>query len=233
MEIKVIASGSGGNATYISDGVTALLLDAGISYSDLQKGTGFRLSSVAGCLVTHAHMDHSKAVKDLAKRGITVYSSNGTFDYLKLQGHRFKVVNALDVFDIGTFKVKPFDVIHDVPEPLGFLVKSTETGEKLLYFSDTAYVRYSPEGLTHIIAECNHGEYELRRSVSEGIIAPELAKRITRNHISVERLIDFLKACDLSQLQEVHLIHLSDNNSDEERFKREVQRIVGVPVYVH
>lgn len=89
MEIRVIASGSSGNATYINDGITSLLLDAGISYSDLQKGTGFRLSGVAGCLVTHAHMDHSKAVKDLAKRGTDLYSSAGTF--LRVCGLRRRI----------------------------------------------------------------------------------------------------------------------------------------------
>lgn len=228
-----MASGSSGNATYVSDGVTALLLDCGISYRELQKGTDFGLSKLSGVLVTHYHQDHSKAVKDLAKHGIDIYSSAGSFEALKIQGHRCKPVKSLESFSVGTFDVMPFDVIHDAPEPLGFLAESVETGEKLLYFSDTAYVRYTFDCLTHIIAECNHGEYELRRSVSEGIITPELAKRITRNHISVERLERMLKANDLSQLQEVHLIHLSDNNSDEGRFKSVIQRVVGVPVYVH
>lgn len=233
MEIKVLASGSSGNATYVSDGVTALLLDCGISYRELQKGTDFGLSKLSGVLVTHYHQDHSKAVKDLAKHGIDIYSGVGTFEALKIQGHRYKPVKSLKSFSVGTFDVTPFNVIHDAPEPLGFLAESVETREKLLYFSDTAFVRYTFDGLTHIIAECNHGEYELRRSVSEGIITPELAKRITRNHISVERLERMLKANDLSRLQEVHLIHLSDNNSDEGRFKNVIQRVVGVPVYVH
>ncbi len=229
----MLASGSSGNATYVSDGVTSLLLDCGISYRELQKGTDFGLSMLSSVLVTHCHQDHSKAVKDLTKHGIDVYSSAGTFEALKLQGHHCKPVKSLEAFSLGTFDVMPFDVIHDAPGPLGFIAESVETGEKLLYFSDTAFVRYTFDGLTHIIAECNHGEHELRRSVSEGIIATELAKRIARNHISVERLERMLKANDLSRLREVHLIHLSDNNSDEERFKSVIQRVVGVPVYVH
>lgn len=230
MEIKVIASGSSGNATYISDGVTALLLDAGIAVSKLQI---VRLSTVHGCLVTHSHKDHSLAAEALAKRGIDVYSSAGTFDDLKLSGHRFHAVKDGEIFDIGTFTVRPFNVIHDAPEPLGYLMLSNATGEKLLWFSDTGLLPNPFTGLTHIIAECNHGDYELLKSVSNGVITPELAKRIVKYHISVERLIIFLKACDLSRLKEIHLAHLSDNNSDEERFKREVQRICGVPVYVH
>jgi len=237
-----LASGSGGNATYVSDGVTSLLLDCGVPYPKLQRGTGFGLSKLTGVLITHYHQDHSKAAKDLAKRGVDLYSSEGTFNALKMRGHRCNMAKVREIlpdrtlyeaFSVGTFGVMPFDVIHDVPEPLGFLAESGETRERLLYFSDTAYVRYTFDNLTHIIAECNHGEYELRRSVSEGVITPELARRITRNHISVERLERLLKANDLSRLQEVHLIHLSDNNSDEERFKTVIQRVVGVPVYVH
>ena len=233
MEIKVIASGSSGNSTMINDGITALLLDAGISFKDLQIGTGFGFSSVAGCLITHAHKDHSRACTDLAKRGIPIYSGQGTFDKIGAAGHNFRAVKAMDNFTLGTFVITAFDTVHDVPDPLGFLMKSLYNGEKVLYFVDTAYVKYKFEGLTHIIAECNHGNAELRKSVSEGIIDLELAKRITRNHLSVERLTEFLKSNNLSELKSIHLVHLSDNNSDEDRFKREVQRATGTAVFVH
>lgn len=233
MEIKVIASGSSGNATLISDDVTSLLLDAGISIKELERGSGFKLSSVSACLVTHEHQDHSRACKDLAKIGIDIYASAGTLAALNLSGHRYKAVKPLKVFTIGSFKVIGVDVKHDAAEPLNYLIYSVKTGEKVLYVIDTAYVKYSPPSLTHIIAECNHGEQELRDSVSRGIIAPELAARIARNHFSLERLLDFLKASDLSRLKEIHLVHLSDNNSDERRIKQAVQRLTGAEVYVH
>ena len=233
MDIKIIASGSTGNATLISDGDSSLLLDAGIAITKLQEATNFKLSSVSGCFCTHAHGDHSKAIKELAKLGISTYSSKGTFDTLKLSGHRYKVIQSHEVVEVGTFRVMAFDVVHDVSEPLGFIVESKVTGEKLLYFSDTAYVKYTFSGLTHIIAECNHGEHELRESVRNEVIDRTLAKRIVRNHMSLERFIEFLKANDLSKVKQVYLVHLSDNNSDEERFKREVQRITGTEIYVY
>lgn len=230
MEIKIIASGSSGNSARVSDGKTALLLDAGVSVRKLQ---GAGLSGIEGCLVTHSHGDHSLAAKDLAKRGIDVFSSGGTLAALGLSGHRFHAVKNNELFKVGTFIIKAFDVVHDDPEPLGYLMLSKITGEKLLWFSDTGLLPRPFAGVTHIIVECNHGDFELRRSVSEGIITPELAKRIAKYHMSVERLVIFLKACDLSRLKEVHLAHLSDNNSDEVRFRREIQRVTGVPVYVH
>lgn len=233
MTIKVIASGSSGNATIISDGKTALLLDAGISIKDLERGSGFTLSRASACLVTHEHQDHSKACKDLAKRGIDIYASAGTLRAINADGHRYKAVLPRTTFSVGTFTVIGFDVKHDAAEPMGYLIHSNFTGEQVLYVVDTAYVRYTPQGLTHIIIECNHGNKELRENVDNGTISADLAKRIAKNHFSLERLIDFFKSNDLSRAKEIHLVHLSNNNSDEERFKKEVQRATGTLVYVH
>ncbi len=233
MTIKVIASGSSGNATLISDGDTALLLDAGIPIKDLERGSGFTLSRVTACLVTHEHQDHSKACKDLAKRGIDVYASEGTLQALNAEGHRYKAVTAMKDFKVGSFTILGFGVKHDAAEPLGYLIYSTKTLEKAVYFVDTAYVKERFSGIHYFIVECNHGDQELRDSVDSGIITPELAVRITKNHFSLERLLKFLKANDLSKAKEIHLVHLSDNNSNEARFKREVQRATGVLVYVH
>lgn len=233
MDIKVIASGSSGNATMISDGKTALLLDAGISIKDLERGSGFTLSRVSACFVTHEHQDHSKACKDLAKRGIDIYASAGTLQTINADGHRYKAVLPLTTFSVGTFDIMGYDVKHDAAEPFGYLFYSRQTSEKLLYFVDTAYVRYSFSNVDYFVVECNHGEQELRDSVSSGIISPELAARIAKNHFSLERLLNFLKANDLSRVREIHLVHLSDNNSNERRFKREVQQLTGVEVYIH
>jgi phosphoribosyl 1,2-cyclic phosphodiesterase len=233
LKINVIASGSGGNGTIISDGVSSLLLDAGIPIKRLLGESDIMISDIAGCLVSHDHGDHAMAAGDLAKRGLDIYASRGTFDSLGLSGHRCHAAAALRWFNAGTFEVMPFDVVHDAPEPFGFWAKSAATGENALYFSDTAYVKYRFDGITHLVAECNHGEYELRRSVRNGVIDPELAARIVKNHMSLERLIDFLEANDLSRLKQVHLIHMSTNNSDADRFREAVRRVTGKEVYAH
>ena len=233
MYIKIIASGSKGNATKISDGTTSLLLDAGVSISELDTRTNFTLSSILGCFITHEHKDHSRAIKDLAKRGIDIYASAGTFNELGLKGHRYNAMPSHNSVTIGTLRIVAFDVRHDSAEPLGFLIQSIKTGDKLVYFSDTAFVKYKFTGLTHIIAECNHGETELRQSVLAGIISPELAIRITKNHMSIERLVEFINANDLSRLKTVYIIHLSDNNSNIDKFNMAIQSITGAEVYAY
>lgn len=143
MLINPIASGSSGNAYYISDGQSSLLLDAGIPLAQIQAGCGYKVSQLSGCLVTHGHGDHVKAAKALARMGVNIYTSQGTADMANLTGHRICTVRALESFHAGTFEVLPFDVEHDVPEPLGFLIRSTVTGEKVLYFTDTVYIKYT------------------------------------------------------------------------------------------
>lgn len=232
MDITVIASGSSGNAYRISDGDTALLLDAGIPLQRIKQALNFRVRDLAGCLITHAHGDHAKAAGDLAKAGVDVYTSQGTIDACRLTGHRMKPVKALQEVMIGTFAVLPFDVQHDAPEPLGFLLTSRRTGEKLLYFTDTYYLKYRFTGLTHIMGECNYSMDIVEQSVRNGYIPPELVPRLIKSHMSLEHFLDLLKANDLHEVKQIYLLHLSNNNSDAERFREAVQKLTGTEVYV-
>lgn len=232
MDIKILASSSAGNAYRISDGRTSLLLDAGIPIKAIQVGCEFKVTRMDGCFVSHSHKDHSKAAKDLARLGVDIYTSQGTIEACGLSGHRIHAIKALQELTIGTFKVLPFDVQHDAPEPLGFLFTSVETGEKLLYFTDTYYIKYKFQGLTHIMAECNYDAETLQRSVDAGYIPIELVPRLVKSHMSLEHFLDLLKANDLSKVRQIYLLHLSNNNSDEKRFKEEVQKLTGAEVYV-
>lgn len=232
MEIRILASGSSGNAYRISDGKTTLLLDAGIPIKAIQVGCQFRVSQINGCFISHSHNDHSKAAKELVKLGVDIYTSEGTIGACGLAGHRVHGIKALEEMTVGTFKVLPFDVQHDAPEPLGFLFTSTETGEKLLYFTDTYYIKYRFQGLTHIMAECNYDKETLQRSVDAGYVPIELVPRLMKSHMSLEHFIDMLRANDLREVRQIYLLHLSNNNSDEKKFKEEVQKLTGTEVYV-
>jgi phosphoribosyl 1,2-cyclic phosphodiesterase len=138
----------------------------------------------------------------------------------------------LEELTVGTLKILPFDVQHDSPEPLGFLIVSNETSEKLLYFTDTYYLKYKFQGLTHIMAECNYDMETIQRSVDAGYIPMELVPRLIKSHMSLDHLLDLLKANDLSQVKQIYLLHLSSNNSNEVRFKEKVQKLTGTEVYV-
>lgn len=224
INIKPIASGSKGNCYHLSDGKTSILIECGIPIKQIKKALNFDLNSVSGCLASHVHKDHSQSVKEIMKSGIGCYMGGAATGALDLGGaHRLNIMESKKCFEIGTFKILPFDLVHDV-ECFGFLIQSGD--EKILYISDTGYCKYKFSGLTHIMIECNHISELLKRN------NPESWKRVMRNHMSMDQVLGFLKANDLSRLREVWLMHLSDGNSDEELMKREVQKMAGVPVYV-
>lgn len=226
-----LASSSAGNAYRVTDGTTTLLLEAGIRFADLRKALDFRMSDISCCLLSHCHGDHSKSVADVMKAGIDVYTSQGTIDALKLTGHRVKAIKSMQQFTVGTWTIMPFDVQHDVEEPLGFLL-ANRSGEKLMFATDTYYLRYYAKGLTHMAVECNYSLRILDENIAAGRVPMVMRSRLMRSHFSLENMLDMLRAHDLSKVQEIHLLHLSDTNSDAEMFKREVQQVAGCPVYV-
>lgn len=231
IEIKTLATGSKGNCYHITDGHTPLLLEAGINFKQIRQALNFKTSDIAACLITHEHGDHAKGLKDVLNAGIDTYMSAGTMQALSVNHHRLKTVEKLRPFTIGTWRIMPFETEHDTAEPIGFLL-ANKAGNKLLFATDTYYIRYKFKGVTHLMIECNYSKSILNKNIDEGITPKFMRKRLIKSHFSLENVLEFLKANDLSKVQEIHLLHLSDSNSDEVLFKQEVQKLTGKPVYI-
>ena len=229
IELQTLASGSTGNAYLLSNKSSTLLLEAGIPITRLQHRSGFRLTALDGALVSHEHQDHAAAVPELMQMGVDVYLSQGTAEALGASGHRLHTIRALGRFQIGSWTVLPFDTVHDAAEPLGFLL--ADSTHKILFATDTRYLKYRFQGLTHLFVGCNHSRPILRESVNQGVVHPTLAHRIRQAHMSLETLQRMLAANDLSRAEEIRLLHLSDDNSDEERFVQSIQEQTGIPTY--
>jgi len=242
MEITILASGSSGNCYRVDDGKTAILLDAGISIKEIQRGCRFQLSKIKGCLVTHCHGDHSKAVNNLLRRGVDCYmpleeaaecavmTESSRFHALKPDAER---PSGFSPFQIGSWFVLPFKVEHDTPNPVGYLLSSTYTREKLLYFTDTYYLRYTFTGVTHIIGECNYDEDTLWNNVGTKSVPNARVKRLFESHMSLSTFLDLLRANNKEYtLQQIYIAHMSDCNGNEERIKTAVQQLTGAEVYV-
>lgn len=230
IDILTIATGSKGNCYRISDGSTALLLEAGISFKQIQQGLNFKTSEIKGVLVTHEHLDHCKGVEGCLQRGMTIYMSQGTKDGMGLNNAQIRIIKAKEQFRIGTWTVLPFDVQHDVNEPLGFLLQS-DNGDKLLFATDTYYIKYKFKGLTHLMIECNYDQQTLDSNLASGL-HPAQYRRVIRSHFGLENLLEFLKANDISKVQEIHLLHLSDSNSNQEYIRQQVARATGKLIFI-
>lgn len=221
MNITALASGSSGNAYLVTDGDSSILIECGLPFKKLQRALDFKLSELDAVLCSHEHMDHARAVAEVARAGVDVYVSQGTLDALGLSGHRLHAVASTGQYRVGDWTILPFDARHDANQPLGFLIANGP--HKLMYLTDSAYCPYRFEGITHWLIEVNYDETTMRENVKNGTLDINLKNRIIRNHFSLENAVELFKANDLSKVSEIVLIHLSDANSDEARFKREIQ----------
>lgn len=231
MNIKVLASGSKGNCYILQGDRETLIIECGISCKDIIKGLNFNIKNVIGCLVTHEHKDHSKVIGDLIKNGVEIFTSKGTIEALKLTGHRINIIESEKQFQLGEFTILPFQTQHDAAEPLGFLIQHKDIG-KLLFATDTYYIEYKFKGLNHIFVECNYSAEILQENVDQGIVPYILRNRLLKSHFSLANFKEFLKASDLTEVQEVVLLHLSSNNSSSKEFKEEIERHTGMLIYV-
>jgi phosphoribosyl 1,2-cyclic phosphodiesterase len=128
-------------------------------------------------------------------------------------------------FFIGNFKILAFDVKHDAAEPLGFLIEHPDCG-KVLFLTDTYYCQYTFKGLNNIIIEANYSKEIIDRKFGA------VRNRILQSHFSLANCKDMLAANDLSKVNNIVLIHLSDSNSDEIQFQKEVAELTGKNVTV-
>lgn len=231
MKLKVLASGSKGNCYLIQGDNETIILECGIRYKQILEGLDFNLENVVGCLVTHEHKDHSKAIKYLNMDGIDVYASNGTFESLGIEHHRAKVIESEKLFKVGNFTIMPFETKHDAKEPLGFLINHKEIGN-LLFITDSYYCEYNFNNLNHILVECNYSKNILDENIENGVIPVSLRNRIVKSHFSLNNVIDFLKSNDLSKVKNLLLIHLSSANSDSDCFIKETAKATGLAIDV-
>lgn len=234
MDIKVFASGSRANCYALFDGETTILLECGSNWNSLNDFYECKTGSVVrGILLSHEHADHSKNWKKALNLGINIYASKGTFDALGAKNnHHLHIVKHNQQLLIGTFLVMPFSTEHDSAEPLGFIIYSKKTKEKLLFATDTYFIHWQFKDLDYIMIECNYQEKYLFENVENGSLPKALVPRLTESHMSLETCLEFLEKQDLSKVKIIYLLHLSDGNCNADECMNEVMAETGLPVIV-
>lgn len=226
MRFEALASSSHGNAYIVSDKETRILLECGLSRRKLQQLSGFRLSDITACVVSHEHKDHSGCVADLIAGGMPVYMSEGTAVALGLESNALEAAEAVEhqkQITVGTIDIVPFATFHDAKEPLGFLFRSRLDGDILAFATDTVNLNYRFPGVNILAIEANFDKYILERCQR----MPEKTRhRVTNTHMEIDVLCDYLRRLDLSACREVYLLHLSDATSHEGHFINKVCRAV-------
>ena len=136
MRVCVLASGSRGNTTFISEGDTKLVIDVGISVKALTARLaeiGESIDQLSGCLISHSHVDHTaglaRVTKHALKRGhvLPAYLTEMTaakIDWDGLESPPIRFFKPGASFVIGSIQVFPATTPHDDPDPVAFTLQS-------------------------------------------------------------------------------------------------------------
>lgn len=131
----------------------------------------------------------------------------------------------------GNFKIIPFNVAHDSAEPFGYFINHPDMGN-LVFITDTYYIPNRFDKLNNLLVEANYDKAILKENVDSGRLHPKVRNRVIKSHMEIETTIEFLKANNLTQVNNIVLIHLSNNNSNATDFKRKVEAATGKNVHI-
>ena len=134
MKTHIFYSGSKGNCTYISDGETSILIDAGGCLKNIKDNlneVGDRIENIKGIFVTHEHSDHTRALFNLTKkydchiftavdtaRAMCTPTASLSMEDCRRVARSVMTIKPEKTYEVGTFQIKPFSTPHDAADPL-------------------------------------------------------------------------------------------------------------------
>lgn len=225
-----LASGSKGNAIFVSTPDTAVLVDAGLSGIEIQRrmaAVGRTPDDLKAIIITHEHTDHVKGAGVLSRRfNIPVYVTSDTFNACKGLGKidRINFFECGSAFDIGSLAVNPFSISHDACDPAGLTLK--HQGKKIGIATDlgivTNLVRTHLSRANALYIEANHDPDMLMTGSYPWHLKQRIQSRT--GHISNQNARDLVAQICHKDLDHVVLAHLSEENNCPEKAAIEISK---------
>lgn len=233
MDFCTLFSGSSGNSTFLRDGKSALLIDAGVSMRAIEQALcsiGEQGSNLSGILVTHEHIDHIRGLMPLARRyHMPLYANEGTAQAICHRTgaslEQFHIFETACPFSVGSFLVLPFETPHDSAASVGYLLEN-EAGQKAAVATDLGHISEPLMnalcGADIVLIEANHDEDMLQ----DGPYPYPLKKRILSDYGHLSNVHCGEAACRIAQSGTKHIFlgHLSSENNDPYLAHRTVSR---------
>ncbi|MGD9971881.1 MAG: MBL fold metallo-hydrolase [Desulfatirhabdiaceae bacterium] len=234
LSVCILASGSQGNCIHVSNGSTAILVDAGLSGKEIEHRMaqrGLSPANLDAIVVSHEHTDHIQAVGILSRRfHLPVYMTSQTAvaaaPHLKNLdstvsfecGHRFC---------INSLTIDPFSISHDAEEPSGFTIQ--HAGIKIGIATDlgivTSLVKTCLADCRLLVLEANHDPDMLMNGPYPWPLKQRIRGRT--GHLSNKDSCMLLRELRHAGLQDVILAHLSETNNTPEKAFSEVGNAIG------
>lgn len=217
--ITSLNSGSNGNCYYIGNPTEAILVDAGIACSEIEKRMkrlSLDIHKVKAVFISHEHTDHISGVRVLSKKyKLPVYITHVTqrFGGLKLEKDLVASFTAHQPVTIGGLSITAFPKFHDAADPYSFVVSCDEI--KVGVFTD---IGTPCENLVHHFKQCNAAFLEANYDdamLEKGRYPHFLKNRIRgdKGHLSNKQALELFTTHRPSFMSHLFLSHLSKNNN--------------------
>lgn len=247
MKFLPIGSGSCGNCYYLESCGTAIIIDLGIGIRTFKRHIhdyGLSLPPIKAVIVTHDHTDHIKGVGPFAiAQRIPVYASeliHRGIDRNRMMTKKIpqdlkRFTTPHTPFDVGPFRITPFEVMHDSSDCNGYFIEITQAepaedlfdaakacaqpadGEPLTFCLITDCGTFSENLIPYIqrarylVIEANFDAEMLKN----GPYPERLKRRITNGHGHLDNAIcgKMLAKHLTDSTRHIWLCHLSEENN--------------------
>lgn len=226
MKLKVIGSGSKGNAYALVGEEETLLIECGMPLKEVKKAIDYNILKIKGCLLSHEHGDHLKYIKEYLKAGITVYTNEFTKEKIDQNIGLVNVAQELKRFQIGGFLIVPFYVPHNEIPCFSYLIEHKEMG-RLLFATDFEYLpwTFKEHRIQHFLIEANYHMPFVNKDIPN-------YEHILKGHCSLETCIGIVRMNKTPELRNVIMCHLGSSGDVCKYFKTAMKRITGNAIQV-
>lgn len=219
-----MGSGSQGNCIFLESQGTRLLIDAGLTLTEIIRRLstiGVLPESIQAVVVTHEHYDHMRSAGAVSRRfdipvHITAETERAGAHVL---GRLKKIVRIRSgySFNINRLSIQPFSIPHDAADPIGLSIINdrVKVGISTDLGMITRLVCQELSECRALIMEANHDPDMLEL----GPYPWELKQRIKGRlgHLSNSQTCQMLQEIIHPNLRHVVLAHLSETNNHPEK----------------
>jgi phosphoribosyl 1,2-cyclic phosphodiesterase len=227
----VLASGSAGNAAFLSTSKTRVLIDAGLSVRELTRRLaeiGEKPEDLDAVLITHEHSDHISGLPRLVrsrakqKKPIAVFISRLTAPMIdwevtgsaeQAEPPPVEHFQAGSNWTVGDVNVQSFGIPHDAEDPVGFCLEAE--GVRVGIATDLGYVpdsiKYHLRGVHFLLFESNHAIEMLKVGPYPWSVKQRVMSR--KGHLSNDTTCDYIENDLDTGVQALILGHLSEQNN--------------------
>lgn len=222
IKFQSFLSSSSGNATFLTDDETRILIDCGATGTYIERCLaciGTSADALSAILLTHAHSDHVGAAGVLSRKfSLPIYATKSTFENANrnlgvISPEHKKILSPGDELVLGNMQIRVFSLPHDAEGAVSFTFSDADgkfgIATDLGFVSDEILENLS--GADTVIVEANH-DIEMLKG---GPYPYPLKQRILSDggHLSNEACGALCVALAKTGTKSFWLGHLSQHNN--------------------